>query len=358
MKNINKFSERVQNVFSEKDYGEFCALMKDTANENYEVVTQKEANDKIREVIFEVMGVDENSKKSEIRRALRSHKGDVFAILEETLDDLLESGWDNDPFFNEFVERKSLNLGDTNEFYTEQDIILTVSELSGNHHDLIRQKLGHGKSFQVKTSWYGVKVYTDLEMFMSGRIDWAKLVQKISEALAKKADDMIYTSFMGAGALLPNSSQFNKTGALTADKLGTLCEDVATATGEEVVIMGTRAALGKLTAIGDVDWISNSMKEDLHKTGRLGYWNGYRLVELKQVFAPNDTSVKLVDNNKLMVMPSGENRFIKMFNEGDTQISESTDGSKMDKTIEYECQTKMGVATLIQKYFGVYNITA
>ena len=48
-------------------------------------------------------------------------------------------------------------LGDTNEFYVPDESILTVSEVSGNHHDLFRQRLGEGRTFAVKTSWYGVK---------------------------------------------------------------------------------------------------------------------------------------------------------------------------------------------------------
>ena len=50
-----------------------------------------------------------------------------------------------------------MNDGDTNEFYVPDDSILTVSELSGNHHDIVRQRLAEGSTFRVKTSWYGVK---------------------------------------------------------------------------------------------------------------------------------------------------------------------------------------------------------
>lgn len=67
---------------------------------------------------------------------MRRHKLDVFEVIEETLDDLLVSGWGENPFFREFVEEKFMNLGDTNEFWVNDDVILTVSEVSGNHHDL------------------------------------------------------------------------------------------------------------------------------------------------------------------------------------------------------------------------------
>ena len=139
----------------------------------------------------------------------------------------------------------------------------------------------------------------------------------------------------------------------------TLVEDVQMATGEEVVIMGTRAALAKLSGIGDTDWVSNEMKQERYTTGRLGYFEGIRLVEIPQAFADGDTSKKLVDNTKLLIMPVGDNRFIKMYDEGNGEFYEVTDSmTHQDMTIDAEYQRKLGVATVINKKFGMWKITA
>ena len=99
------------------------------------------------------------------------------------------------------------------------------------------------------------------------------------------------------------------------------------------------------------------MKDERHTTGRLGIWEGIRLVEIPQSFAPNDTSKKLVDNTKLLIMPVADNKFIKIFNEGEANIKEVNDGNtNMDMTIEYEFQKKMGVATIVGKKFGMWTI--
>lgn len=197
---------------------------------------------------------------------------------------------------------------------------------------------------------------------MAGRIDWATFVQKIYEAYDKMVNDMVYSAVMAAGDKVLPSSQFSKTGALstaTKDQFMTLIEDVQAANGTEVVIMGTKSALSKLNALEDVNWISNDMKEERHTTGRLGIFEGVRLVEIPQRFANNDTSTKLVDNTKLLIMPVADNRFIKIYNEGDAQIKEVSDGTtNMDMTIEYEYQIKMGVATVINRKFGMWKITA
>lgn len=49
-------------------------------------------------------------------------------------------------------------------------------------------------------------------------------------------------------------------------------------------------------------------------------------------------------------MPVADNKFIKIFNEGEANIKEVNDGNtNMDMTIEYEFQKKMGVATIVGK---------
>lgn len=123
--------------------------------------------------------------------------------------------------------------------------------------------------------------------------------------------------------------------------------------------MGTRVALSKITALELVNWISEDMKKERNTTGRVGYFEGIKLVEIPQVFADNDTTTKLVDNNKLLIMPVADNKFIKIFNEGDAQVKEISDGdTNVDKTIEYEYQIKMGVGVIIGRLFGIWNITS
>ena len=360
MKKLHTFSADIQAAFENEDMlMGFSQLMLDTAKNTVETYTIKEANAKIREKFNAILGVDEKSTKKELRRAIRKHKVDIFEVIEETLENLLVSGWGDNPFFNEFVEMRNASIGDTNEFYSEDETMLTVSELSGNHHSLIRQRLGFGESFRVKTSWYGVKIYAEYELFMAGRVDWAKFIQKIYEAFDRKVNDMVYSAVMSAGGTVPPESQFKKTGNLDKDKLITLVEDVQAATGKEAVIMGTKAALSKLTALSDTSWISDTMKEERHTTGRLGIWEGTRLVEIPQVFAPNDTTTKMVDNTTILVMPVADNKFIKLFNEGDAQIKETSDGTtNSDMTIEYEFQQKMGVATIVGYKFGMWKSIA
>lgn len=353
------FSEdKVRAIFSEIDYEDFLKLASDAQFENTGDITKEEATDKIREVCMRAIGFEKDEKptKAQLQKALRRNRKALNEVLEDVIDTAIASGWDLDPFYNEFVEVKNNALGDTNEFYTDDQTVLTVEEVSGGHHRLLRQKLGNGSRFTVKTNWYGCKVYEDILRFLAGQCDWAKLVQKVYEAYNKNVTDMVASSVFTAAASVTPSTQFNITGELDADTLITLIEDVQAANNSDVILMGGKAALAQLDNLGRTNWISDNMRDEKYKTGVLGYFDGKRLVELKQRFAKNDTSTKLIPTNKILVLPVTDNKFIKLFNEGDIRVSENLDNQNVDDTMDFEIQGKFGVATVISKKFGMYTI--
>lgn len=133
--------DKVNSVFSREDcsYASFSKLMCDTARGTFEAgVSAQDANAKIREIMFEIAGIPADATNREIKKALRSTvvREACFAVIEETLENMLVSGWGENPFFKQFVEYKTMADGDTNEFYTKDEVILTLAEISGNHHNL------------------------------------------------------------------------------------------------------------------------------------------------------------------------------------------------------------------------------
>ena len=356
----------VQGVFDAHNctYAEFKQLLIDTAN-GTQTVSKAEANDKIREIFSEICGIDKDSKRAEIRKAIRRHKIDLFEVIEEVIPNLLQTGWQTNPFFAQFVDYRNLNEGDTNVFYTEDNTILNVSRVAQGNWDLKRQRLGRGQRYAVPVEAYAVAIYAEFERLMSGVEDWAKLVAKVAEAFQMKINNALYTATIGAYQSLPSSSQFVKTidfssAATARDTLNILIEDVQTATGLPVAILGVRSALAKLRKIDDVNWISNGMKQELYETGELGYWEGTPLIKIPQVFLPGTTTRAIdINGTNLMVMPiSADNKFIKFVNEGDAMIREINDGiDNQDMTSEYMYVQKFGIATVIGYLFGNVTIT-
>lgn len=367
MAKLMNFDAHVRDVFENDDnkFNAFSKLMLDTANANFEEgIDAKSANEKIVSMFKQIIGCDEKSTKAEIRKAIRKNQQVLFDLIEEVVPNLLQSGWQDNPFFNEYVETKNIDIGDQNVFYTEDETILSVSKVSGNHWDIDRQRLGKGASFSVATSWYGIAIYSEYERLLTGAEDFATFVTKLYEAVDRFVNESIYQAFCDAAEKLPGGAsgagQWVKTGALDTaakDTFMTLIEDVQMATGMDVVIMGTKSALMKLEGMQDINWVSNDMKVERNTTGRIGYFEGIRLVELKQGFRLNDTTNRLVNDKQLFIMPTGDNRFVKLVNEGQPEMRQVNDNTtNLDMTYDYRYMFKMGVAVMIGLRFGVWNI--
>lgn len=138
MTKFMNFDLNVKNAFDndEENYMSFNKLMLDAAQGNLDGVTPRQANDKIVEMFRNVIGVDEKATKAEVRKAIRRNQVAVFEIIEEVIDDMLVSGWEQNPFFREYVDVRNLALGDKNEFYVPDNSVLSVMKVSGNHHDI------------------------------------------------------------------------------------------------------------------------------------------------------------------------------------------------------------------------------
>ena len=367
MKNLMMFNATVQNAFDNDNdkFMNFGALLLDAARGEVQEYSAKEANKKIVEKFRAALGISEGDRPQAVKRAIRANKDLVFTLIEETIEEMIISGWMENPFFMQFVDTKNLALGDENDFYVEDDSILNVSKVSGNHHNMIRQRLGAGRHFSVAGEWFGIKIYSDFERVLTGAEDWAKFVAKVAEAINRYLYDALYAALKGAQANL--GANWVKSGELaTANKatLVKLCQDIAYATGSDVTIFGARTALSSLTGMADVNWAPESVKQEYYANGGiLGNWEGFAVAEigqgLKRGAGINSATVEYqLDSNKLFIIPTSvANKFIKLVNYGETQVSQVTDrDTNRDMSYEYEVLYKMGINVILNTVFGVWDI--
>lgn len=308
------------------------------------------ADEAIRKEFFEIMGTEKPSFKD-----IRRHKVAVFEILEEVLQQTIIDGVDENQFFMQFAEVRNVALGDSIEFYVEDNSILVASEFSGNHWDITRQKLDVGQSFGVKTKDYAVGVYADFAAFLAGRIDFARLIAKTSDAMQAKITEEVAASFNSAAALLPTG--FKETGTYAEAKLLDLVANVEAATGRQATVVGTRKGMSKVLAgIATSTLVSEDMKRELNATGTLQVYNGLTLVTLPQVFKRGTTEFAY-DDDTLFVM-AGDARPVKIVFEGESLVKEVSDGTtNMDMSLEYKFLTKWGCNVVFDSVFGVYTLS-
>lgn len=287
----------------------------------------------------------------------------MFEVIEDTIEDSLIQGWKTDSFFMEWVEFKNHADGDINEFYVDEETIVTVHRVSGGHHDFTLQTGTMGQTYSVSVARYGAAIGADIRLFLAGRIDWTKLVNALVKAFDQHLKQQIYEQAMGFASTIPVNSALNASGPLTTagkDLFDGLISDVkAYNDGGEVVIFGTEVAIRGLEKFVDVDWLPNSAKEERYKTGRMGYYGGVGLVEIpQQLSRKNGVVSKLIDTDTLFVLPVSMGKFIKVFYQGNPEVLNVDDkGENMLDLKSYEYQTSYGVTTIFGKYGGKFKIT-
>ena len=374
-KKIN-FSAHVMNVFNEMEtnYEEIKNLMYDLAvgNEIYDaeserVIPKNEAEEKLRTVCQKVFGVTADSSKRELKRAYRDHGREFFDIIEEVIDVVISNGFKDNEFFENFVDYRNLALGDAYEFYSEEEVILSIAKVGVSHHDYILQRLGKGETFTIPYARYGAAVGADINMYMIGREDWSALTNAIARAFSVKIQQEVYAQLLSAANSIPASirSGFVGTGVLgsaTKDAFDAIISNVETANESTVVILGTKTALKKLNALSDVNWRAESLKEDVSHSGRIGDYEGTTLMEIPQRFTSKTDLTPLIDNTKLWILPASQtDKFIKVVDVGETEIDEITEKGeehgRWDDIMKFEVQRSYGISTILGRYFGQWTLS-
>lgn len=334
-------------------------------NGNERKISNAAANKAIRKVFMEICGLTEDDLKSRKKRerAERLHGVELYEIIEEDIDFAINEGFQSSEFFNGFVDYKSHALGDANAFFIESKQYLIVGNTSGDHHDVTIQQLGGGEEISVKCTNHAVKIGKDIDLIILGRYDYAKMVQKVADAFVKNIQDMIFANFYAASDKLPAGSGLKMTGALSASTkadFDKLIENVQIVNNSDVIIIGTKVALKNLTALTDVDWATPDQKESVMKTGRLGYYEGTTLMEVPQrLKVGGSVGVEadlLIPNDTLLIMPVNEDKFVKFFDEGETEIYEITDKAALKDDFQtYEVQRAYGCDVVLGQYFGRWD---
>ena len=336
----------------DKNLQSICNLMNDACSNRVATFsnaeTAKYTDEAVREAFFNILGEDKLSWRS-----WRNHKNEIFTIMEDVLNTNLPLAWENSTFYNQFVETKNGALGDKNEFIVEDNSVLVAYRFAGNHWDTDRKKLHGKRSFSVDTEWFYVHVYDDLERFLKGIITLPEMVAKMQKAMQNSIDDRIFTAFNGAGTYLP--AAFQVSGTYDRIKMTELIQKVQYASQKNVVLAGTKTALSAIADGINSDWISASQKEELATTGSVLKNTGLGVVgiEIPQTFVRGTYDFK-VDNKSIYVLPDNE-KFIKVYFEGDTRARELGSTDTHDQTIDTQIQTKVGVGCVFSNVFGKYT---
>lgn len=308
-------------------------------------------NKKIREKFFEILGTEKPDTMD-----FDEHKYQIFRLIREVVQETLANdGTEIASFNSQFVEEDTIEFGDKKEYEIENNSYFTVGKISGNNWELNRQRVDEGVVITIKTSAYYIKIYEYFKKFLAGRLDWAKLMEKVAQSIKKHKNDFITEKFTealsGIPALYKYSGTYNE--SLILNKISHVA---ASNKGASITLVGTKEALAKLQKI-DSSALSDKQKEEANENGFLGKWKGYNCVALPCVYKANTTEFAF-SPNMIYILPTVDNKPIKLVNEGKVLVKEINDGtSNMDMTMEYAIIWKMGGAIIFSRAMGTIEIT-
>lgn len=271
----------------------------------------------------------------------------LFAIVEEALDILIHEGLTDQ--FDFLVDTQTIEYGDAKVYTLEDPTLWDVGIVADGVGSLKRNRLDSGE-FTVKTTQYGIAVYEELARMLAGKIDFAKLVERLQKSYENKIKNEIYLALWNSYNTL--GSTYQATGSFSETVMDTLIAHIEASTGMDCMILGTKVALGKVTLANQ----SDAMKDRIGAFGFYGNYKGTEMLEIKQAHKVGSTQFA-IDDNFLLVLPKGTDKFIKLVLEGDSLIIEGNELGRKDLQKEYTFIKKAGIGVVTTNRYGIYRLT-
>ena len=273
-----------------------------------------------------------------IRNAIAYNKVD-FEIINELIDTAIDlSAIENSEIWN-FVDFKSAKLGDKNKFTVEGNDLLHVDVITHGTQGVRRQRM-LSNELTVETTTKAIKIYEEMVRLAAGRINWAKFVEKVGKSFDNDRFNAVATAFGGITA----SGDYSKGSAGTAFSESDMIDLLTTVEndGNTPKIFGSLQALRNLS----MAMTGDEVRRDYYNFGYMGKFNGYDTFRI---------SGKNVPTDKIFVIGSDE-KFIKMFDEGDTLTIPHNFTETADKTQELMVERTYGVEVVMAGKVGVYQL--
>ena len=308
----------------------------------------EDSNEVLRSAFYDLLGMDEyNSKIS--RRAMRKHKLEIFEIIEEVLDASIDRDLRNQ--FEDWVEYRNLARGDKQAFITPDDQLFKVAIISDGNQNLLRQRVRGGQRVTVPTQNYGVKIYEELDRFLSGDVDWNAMIQNVSLSFALQIRDEIVSAIVDN---FPHEGAEETSVTIGDDpterEILDYAQRIKAKTRQDVSIYGTKLALHKIKP----NVTSDAQDGQRNATGYYDQIAGIPMYELEDSLKENG-EFRLGDNF-ILILPETRDKMIKVVNEGESYTEEGRPEGNASMDLEYIMTNRMGIAIMPSSVYGYIEV--
>ena len=284
----------------------------------------------------------------------RENKNTVFALLEQTIDDVLPAKVLQQ--YSQFADIKTFAQGDK-PIFTQK--ITTASKRRAKQ---FIGKVGlaglyevfklDGQSYEVTTNAIGGAAQIGFEEWLDGRVDFADVLDIVLEGL----DECIYVEIekqlLGAiGNVNPNNKvSINGFNEAAMDKL----ISKADAYGKSAIYCTYEFAA---TMVPESGWVSDEMRNARWNNGYIANYKGHQVIVLPQSWEDDATgpnAVRVMDPKYAFIIPVGAEKPVKIAFEGQTIVDEYTN---YDRSREVQIYKKVGVRAIFSNAICVYENT-
>lgn len=297
-------------------------------------------NDTLRSELREIAGT---------YQLYRENKNTVFALIEETIDDVLPRKVMEQ--YGQFAEVKTFAQGDKPVF-TQR-----ITEASKRRAKQFITKVGlagiyevfklDGKTYEVPTSAFGGAAQIGFEEFLDGRVDFADVLDIVMEGLDRCVYVEIERALKGAVVNLQAANKSTQTDFVEAEMDRLI--SIADSYGQATIYCTFEFAA---TMVPEEGWRSESMKDQMWSNGYLANYKGHRVIVLPQSYEDETNTVKVIDPAYAWIIPTGGNdKPVRVAFEGQTIVDEY---KNYDRSREVQVYKKMGVAAIITNNICVY----
>ena len=282
----------------------------------------------------------------------RENKNTVFALLEQTIDDVLPQKVMQQ--YSQFAEIKTFAQGDK-PIFTQK-----ITTASRRRAKQFIGKVGlaglyevfklDGQSYEVTTNAIGGAAQIGFEEWLDGRVDFADVLDIVMEGL----DECIYVEIEkqlhGAIGVMQAANKRSKNAFIEKDMDDLI--SIADSYGKSAIYCTYEFAA---TMVPQTGWISEDHKNQKWNNGYIANYKGHQVIVLPQSYEDEKNEIKVINPSYAYIIPVGAEKPVKIAFEGQTIVDEYTN---YDRSREVQIYKKVGVRAIFSNAICVYENTS
>ena len=303
--------------------------------------------------LMEELGLTKDSTPREVRAV----ENRAFALIEETIDEILPKKLE--AVLNEFAEVRS--------FARDAEPMFDIEKIGKNRAKLTISKGARGgiyraarldnKYFNVTTHVETVAVYVTLEEILLGRMSLGELFNNILEGF----EEVVYKEVFNALAVgtpvagYPRIKEGDAVVTTTKAGLGQSLDVVLPYVKQYGIptVFGSAVAMDQLENTADAYHPELEDSKERRLYGMIRLYKGVRIVELPNYLVDNSNNEWFYDPRYVFVLPSGI-KPVKVALRGDMYIKKNEQAVGSEK---WEAHKMIGIGVAMANNFAVINVT-